>query len=289
MPTTTKSARGGFTLIELLIALVLLGIVGGVLARLMVNMQRGTRAQSQRVTLQGNLRAGMALIPSELRELSPPDLVTTLADRIEYRAMRTVSAACRITGTHVTLRDGLTFGYRPIVAGGRDRLFLFIDGDQVTGNDDIWRELQIRASAAGTCPDGAPATVLEVMLTDGTQPVVTAAGLVDSVFTEAPVRSFEQMEMRFYESDGRWWLGAHSVSGGDAIEPVLGPLRADDGLVFTYLDRLGNVTGTPADVRTLMVTLRGQTDGQIAVGQSQLSIGEDSLTTRIRLRNAPSF
>ena len=76
MPTASRSTRGGFTLVELMISLVLLGIVGAVMASMLVNMQRGSRAQSQRVTLQSNLRAGMALLPAELRELSPPDLVT---------------------------------------------------------------------------------------------------------------------------------------------------------------------------------------------------------------------
>ncbi len=288
MPIASRSTRGGFTLVELMISLVLLGIVGGVMARMMMNMQRGSRAQSQRVTLQSNMRAGMALLPGELRELSPADLVVTQADEIEYRAMRSTGVACAVSGTQIRLRNSLTFQYRPIVAGGRDRLYLFIDGDQVTASDDAWRELLITATTAGTCPDGAAATVLTVTKTDGTQPVVTAAGLADSVFVEAPVRSFEHMEMRLYETGGRWWLGAASVSGAEQIEPVLGPL-APDGLVFTYRDRAGNVTANVANMRTIDIALRGQTGGSIATGMEALGIGEDSITTRIRLRNAPSF
>ena len=286
MTTASRNPRGGFTLVELMIALVLLGIVGGVMARMMMNMQRGSRAQSQRVTLQGNLRAGMALLPAELRELSPADLVVTLADEIEYRAMRTTGVACAVTGTQVTLRDELTFGYRPIVAGGRDRLYLFVDGDQITGLDDTWLELLVTATAAGTCPDGDAATVLTVTRTDNT--AIPGATLA-TIFVEVPVRSFEHMEMRLYEADGRWWLGARSVSGGENTpQPVLGPLTAD-GLVFTYRDRAGAQTATVANMRTLDIALRGQTDGFIAVGMEALAIGEDSLTTRIRLRNAPSF
>ena len=286
MPTASRRTRGGYTLIELLIALVLLGIVGAVMTRMMVNMQRGSRAQSQRVTLQGNLRAGMALLPAELRELSPADLVTTLADQVVYRAMRTTGVACAVSGNQVRLRNRLTFGYRPIVAGGRDRLYLFVDGDQVTGSDDTWLELLITATAAGTCANGDAATNLTVTRTDGS--AIPAATLA-TIFVDAPVRSFETMEMRLYESNSRWWLGARSVSGGAANpDPVLGPLTPD-GLVFTYRDRAGNVTGTIANMRTLDIALKGQTDGSIATGLEALSIGEDSLTTRIRLRNAPSF
>jgi prepilin-type N-terminal cleavage/methylation domain-containing protein len=291
MPTASRNARGGFTLIELMISLVLLGIVGGVLASMLVNMQRGSRAQSQRVTLQGNLRAGMAQLPAELRELSPADLVTTLADQVVYRAMRSTGVACAVSANQVRLRNRLTFGYRPIEAGGRDRLYLFVDGDQVTGADDTWLELLITGTANGTCANGDAATLLTVTRTDGTP--IPAASLPDgaspTIFPDAPVRSFETMEMRLYESSGRWWLGARSVSGGAASpEPVLGPLTAD-GLVFTYLDRAGAQTATIANMRMLDIALKGQTDGTIATGLEALSIGEDSLTTRIRLRNAPSF
>jgi hypothetical protein len=260
--------------------------VGGVLASMLVNMQRGSRAQSQRVTLQSNLRAGMALLPAELRELSPADLVTTLADQVVYRAMRTTGVACAVSANQVRLRNRLTFGYRPIEAGGRDRLYLFVDGDQITGVDDSWLELLITATANGTCANGDAATTLTVTRTDGT--AIPAATLA-TIFADAPVRSFETMEMRLYESNGRWWLGARSVSGGAATpEPVLGPLTAD-GLVFTYRDRAGTQTATIASMRTLDIALKGQTDGTIATGLEALSIGEDSLTTRIRLRNAPSF
>ena len=286
MRTASRSPRGGFTLVELMISLVLLGIVGGVLASMLVNMQRGSRAQSQRVTLQSNLRAGMALLPAELRELSPADLVTTLADQVVYRAMRTTGVACAVSANQVRLRNRLTFGYRPIEAGGRDRLYLFVDGDQISGVDDSWLELLITATANGTCANGDAATTLTVTRTDGT--AIPAATLA-TIFADAPVRSFETMEMRLYESNGRWWLGARSVSGGAATpEPVLGPLTAD-GLVFTYRDRAGTQTATIASMRTLDIALKGQTDGTIATGLEALSIGEDSLTTRIRLRNAPSF
>ena len=286
MRTASRSPRGGFTLVELMISLVLLGIVGGVLASMLVNMQRGSRAQSQRVTLQSNLRAGMALLPAELRELSPADLVTTLADQVVYRAMRTTGVACAVSANQVRLRNRLTFGYRPIEAGGRDRLYLFVDGDQISGVDDSWLELLITATGNGTCANGDAATTLTVTRTDGT--TIPAATLA-TIFADAPVRSFETMEMRLYESNGRWWLGARSVSGGAATpEPVLGPLTAD-GLVFTYRDRAGTQTATIASMRTLDIALKGQTDGTIATGLEALSIGEDSLTTRIRLRNAPSF
>ena len=202
--------------------------------------------------------------------------------------MRTTGMACGVTGTQVFLRNSLTYGYRDIVAGGRDRLFLFLDGDQTTGADDSWRELKVTGNVAGVCPDGTAARILTVTKTDDTQPVVTPAGLVDSVFTDTPVRSFERMEMRLYETGGRWWLGARSVSGGGVLEPVLGPLTAD-GLLFTYRDRNGNATGTIADMRMIEITLRGQTDSRIWNGNNTMAIDEDALTTRIRLRNAPSF
>ena len=60
----------GFTLIELLISLVVLSIVTGSLFMLITTSQRVSRAQSERVTLQSNIRAGAIVLPSELRQIN---------------------------------------------------------------------------------------------------------------------------------------------------------------------------------------------------------------------------
>jgi len=286
-PHRSWRRRAGFTLIELLVAMVLMGIIGAVTMRLMVKMQRGSRAQSQRVSLQSNMRAGASLLPSELREISAGDVLIADADRIRYRAMRSTGVACAITTNTVRLRNSLTFGYRPVEAV-RDGLFLFVDGDMMKATDDVWVRLLVTGVTPSTCPDGAAATQLTV-LDATTGAALDAAAVVAKVKIEAPVRAYEVMEFRLYEADGRFWLGGQSMSTvGSQIEPVLGPLTAD-GLVLSYLDRTGAATAVLANIRTIVVDLNGETEAPISSGSSYNSIVEDSLNARIRLRNAPAF
>lgn len=270
--------RRGFTLTEMLIVIVLMGIVGAVLTRNMLSMQRAANDQAQRVNLQGNLRAGAAFVPTELRELNidaaSNDLLVLEASRVEYMAMRATGIACvAVDGAAtITLRDRLTFGYRGIQVG-RDGLFIFVDGDPNTAGDDTWATRAITASAAGTCPDGEAATVLTL---DSGLPAGMTAG--------TPVRAYERMELSLYASGGRNWLGARSVSAGEAVQPVLGPLAAN-GLTFTYRTAAGAVTATAAQVRVIEVALRGETQGAVSRGYGSPDVAEDNVAARIRLRN----
>lgn len=270
-------SRQGFTLIELLVAMVLIGIVGAAITRTLLNMERGSRAQSQRVALQGNLRAGAALIPSELRELSASDILIAQENLIQYRAMRGTSMACAATLGTVTLRDRYTFMYRDIDAG-RDNLFLFLENDPALMTDDSWIELDVSGAVGGVCPNGDPATIVSIAADmDATELAAFLAG--------APVRVFEQMELALYAADGRAWLGARSVAVEANLQPVLGPLATTDGLVFTYLDAANAPTTTIASMRAIQIDLLAESEGAISTGYDELQVVDDGLTARIQLRN----
>ena len=276
------TSRKGFTLIELMIALVLLVIVGGGIFKLLTTQQRATRQQAQLSMMQSNLRSGTLLVPSELREIgidaSGSDILAMGPDSITYRAMRSMSVACQVTATEIRLRNLLTWGYRPPVAG-RDQILLFVEGDPGSSMDDTWVSTAIAAPAASTCPDGQPAMAYTVTIPGG-------AATVAKVSLGAAVRTFETMQFKLYTSGGRSWLGARSVSGGETIQPVLGPLTAT-GLRLEYRNAAGNVTTDSSLVRTIDVTIEGQTDGAVSGGSGALAMKQDSLTARIRLRNAP--
>jgi hypothetical protein len=98
-----------------------------------------------------------------------------------------------------------------------------------------------------------------------------------------PVRIYETMELRLYQSDAHWWLGARSVGTGEVIQPFVGPLAGTDGLRLEYLDRFGAPTSTPGAVRSVVIKVRGTTEHSLTRADGQLL--EEQLTSQVTLRN----
>jgi hypothetical protein len=99
---------------------------------------------------------------------------------------------------------------------------------------------------------------------------------------------FDVMEVRTVADDGRSWLGMRSVTQGEALQPVAGPLSDSTattrGLLFRYLDRNGLQTAVLKDIRTVEITLRGVTD-QPTRASGTYAPDSLSLTSRIAMRN----
>ena len=83
--------RRGFTLVEMLVAMVVVGLVGAALIRLLSNQQRLSVTQVEQAMLQSNVRVGTQVLASELQEMGSDvdsvDLVTANASSVTYRAM----------------------------------------------------------------------------------------------------------------------------------------------------------------------------------------------------------
>lgn len=281
----------GFTLVELLLALVLMGIVTASIFTLLTTTQRVARAQSERASLQSNVRTGAIVVPSELRQLNvvsggtlaQNDIINMLPDRITYRAMRGMGFLCQAvpnTYNEVRVWASSWTGYRD-PAAIRDGAYVFIENNPNKSSDDVWLPIAITGVTAGNvCPTGKPGFKLTV---SPVEPGLAAALL------ETPVRTYEVMELNLYDAPGGdTWLGAHSVSALEVNpQPMLGPLRKGDGLVLQYFDAAGNPTGSKDQVRSIGVTVRGLSDQAITTGTgSRPKVVGDSLVTRVVLRNA---
>lgn len=280
--------RRGFTLIELLVAMSMSSIVLVAAYMLLRNNQRFYRSQSQIVDVQQNMRAAAVILPNELRELSAAggDIEEMDATAISIRAPRNVGFTCRAsdpTNGYVYLSNALLFGYRSIDPE-RDYAYVFRDGDPDMAGDDQWLNARISATTSSTCADGSAATRLT--LTN-----VTPGGLarLDSVTVGSPVRTYERVRYRLYESGGQSWLGVSSYVSGEwtAVSPVAGPLRPSNGVTFAYYDSTGAVTGTAANVRRILVTIRGRSSQiiQSAGRAARNTYYEDSVSTQVFLRN----
>ena len=279
--------RRGFTLAEIVIAMTLMLIVSGAAFKLLVSTQRVSRSQAERAGLQSNVRMGSLVVLNDLRELNTVvagaadknDILTIAADDITYRAMRGVGFICQApTATQIRVARSSFSGYRDPQAG-RDGLYVFIDGDPDSETDDTWLSVAIAdVSTATACP-GA--------LGDGiTLTTPNTAGLV-GIPVGTPLRIYEVMELKLHVADGKSWLGARSISAGEVIQPVLGPLVDGNGFQLEYLDAVGAATADRTAIKSIRITIRGISDGAINPGvEGNPTHVQDSLVTQVALRNS---
>jgi prepilin-type N-terminal cleavage/methylation domain-containing protein len=286
----------GFTLVELLIVLLLMTIVTGGIYRLLNGTQRLTRAQTERIDLQSNVRTASIVIPSELREINTvtgaatstrTDILAGDATSITYRAMRAFGLLCGgSTQTSLRIINSSLVGLRTAIATPRDSIYVFNEGASSDfASDDSWESGRITAVGAGTCSTGEAATILTI------NPALTTAA--SALVAGTPVRTFEVMKLGLYVSGGQSWLGMQNVSAGSNMEPLLGPLQANSGVQFTYLDAAGTGTTAPnatqlAATKSIVVTINGVTSQVVSTGGGNANQGYlyDQLTSQISLRNA---
>jgi prepilin-type N-terminal cleavage/methylation domain-containing protein len=304
------TTRRGFTMIELMMGLVLTLLVGGVTFKLLANNQRVSRGQNARVGLQDNVRAGALIVANELREvgydsvpagagmaaiavapstdlLIPTGAATLQPGKIQYRAMRGFGVTCATpTSAQIKLRRTMYYGSRNPVAN--DSVTMYVEKATNTLADDAWVRAKINSVAAGNCTDGNAAIVLNLLWPNPPGVGGTAAA---NMLEGGPVRVFDVMEMKYYASNGKMWLGMKSLTAGGNTEPVVGPLSDSTtgprGLTFQYLNNAGaDASATPNNVRTVLVTLRGITDERVrGSGAKAGKIDTLSVQTRVALRN----
>jgi prepilin-type N-terminal cleavage/methylation domain-containing protein len=288
--------RGGFTLVELLISIVLLGLVGLAMTKVLTSMMRVTTAQLQVAGAQGTSRTGVLAIPQEFREIGfdtlpgagalDTDLEAIAAHRITFRAMRGAGVVCDANPGYSEFRI-----LKPIL-GMRgpettDSFRLFVEGDVNRGIDDQWVSLAVTAiDQNSTCTGGLPA----IRLTGSSPFALTAVNF----FLGAPLRWYERIEYRPVAdpTTGRYYLGARSLSLGQATPlPMIGPLSDSTGFALTYFD--GN--GTALDptlaprtaVRSIGINLTGSTLAPNSLsGSVNRSRASAPVFTRVALRNS---
>jgi prepilin-type N-terminal cleavage/methylation domain-containing protein len=278
--------RSGFTLIELMLSMAMMLMVGGAVYQLLVTTQRLARTQAEQLSLQSSVRNGALVIANELRELSTAegegrdqnDILSIAASGMVYRAMRGTGVVCQPpTATQIRIgRNGFS-GYRD-PQPGRDSAYVFLGGSAETYEDDAWLPVAITSVSSVTpCPgSGGPGFTL----------TIPANSLLVGIPAGTPVRVYEIMEVKLYRSEERSWLGARSVSSGEAIQPVLGPLTDGDGLRLEYFAAAGVPTNDVTAIKSIGVTIRGITENRLSSGGLQGRHAEEELTTQVALRNA---
>ncbi len=304
-PRALAPSRHGFTLIEVLIGLVLMAIVSAILFQLVIGSQRISQAQTERGAVQANARAGVLIVPNELRELgysrqpsgsTSSDLREIGSNFVLARVMRGVGTTCgphpTNPSTRILIRNGpagdgrIWRGLRAPQVG--DSIIIFIENETSTADDDRWKHALVDVVSAGTCVDGSAALqlTLDEAITTGTQPVGNSSDLRPG----APVYWYERLRYETYVDQGHTWLGLTVNSG--TREPILGPLEDVSGLRFRYYRQNGTeVTdmNDRAEVRTIEVQVNGASSRLVRVGgtfNADLSTDSVRFFTRVALRNS---
>lgn len=280
--------RRGFTLVELLIGIIIFGIVGASIFGLLTRTQRLARTQADRAVMQGNIRAGLALITSELRDLNisatTSDITSLSGTAMTYRGMRSLGFICDKAAGYVRIARSTFNAYRDPIAT-RDAALLFVENDPDLSSDDSWMNRAISSVAIENCTSGAAG----IRLNFATSIPASSPDSLAMITVGSPVRTYEVMEVGALVSSGQTWLGARSVSAGETtLSPVLGPLAAG-GVAFVYRNAAGSTGASATTVRLIQITLTGITDNIVAAqaGTGAWTRATDQLITTIRVRNAP--
>jgi hypothetical protein len=267
--------------------------------RVLVNNQRVYQAQTQRLDLQQNIRAGVSILPAELREINATDgdILAMSPNSITVRAMRQLAILCNrpvlgVGNPALIIRQAPFFGMRDFAIAS-DSILVYYEGDQGSRNDDSWVRGRITAMANGVCTDGRPGRILtsalafgQVQYPNGTfQNQINQTGRIQE---GSPIRGFEVVTYQLYQAaDGEWYVGVQSALTG-GMQPLIGPVLAN-GLGFTYRDSVGAVTNVPTRVATIEIRLRAQTAQPVRTPTGQLARPVDSVATIVALRNNRRF
>ncbi|HEX7089570.1 MAG TPA: prepilin-type N-terminal cleavage/methylation domain-containing protein [Longimicrobiales bacterium] len=280
--SSVRRSTGGFTLVELLVVVVIGALILGATYQVLAVQERSYRQQSAVINTQQTMRDAVAVLESELREISPGggDLLMMTPDSLRFRAYRAAGFICSFdeAGQRIAVQEvpGVMPGGNTAFRAG-DSLLYFIEGLRQTGADDAWGSVLISTPPPdpnGSCGSwgGGAGTILNVP----GFPFSSGAVLVG-----APVRSFQVLTYGLYDVGGEPMLARHTATG--SLVPVIGPLApSGQGPVFRYFDANGNPTTNPGLVARIEIVVRGRTEGTGVPGQTHYS---DSLVTQLFLRN----
>ena len=325
IPAAASRARRGFTLVEVIIVLVIFGIVGGVITRVILRQQRFYQGVNQIMTNRSQLRQAISVLPVDLRSLSSigDDVLAVSDSGIEIQMHVASGIMCQrnggdeITLPPLTLANGQTltsFTQRPAFG---DVMYVYNDSSAVGNGDDRWQMFEVLDVLNSTTrclgpsfvnvalDAGKTRTVLRVSSTEPNDPV-TFGPISQYITVGAPVRIVRRARYAlFQDTDSKWYLGFaewdKATNSYNALAAVSGPYEpyvsgagAASGLGFRYYDNSGTEIASgaaQADRRRIAridLVARGRTEMNVRADGIQGGANRqysDSLRVTVMLRN----
>ncbi len=282
MPNVSeRSRRHGMTLVEILISLVLLGIVSGVIMRVVMRQQRFYQGVNQIITQRSQLRQATSVLPIDLRSLSSKgnDILVASDSSMEIMVDVGIGVVCEVIGgdqvallpeklksSDQTLTSWFGYG-EPDPTGNLDyTVYIYNDSSFAGNEDDRWQPFTLNKiyhdktrclTGFTTIADvGLDRYVLQLKSSEPPD-ALTAGPLSRYIGVGAPVRIVKQVRYKlFNDADGKWYLGYSEYDRSAVsylnLSPVSGPYDPYDpvsgtGIGFRYYDVDGNEIASGAD------------------------------------------
>ena len=297
--TSQRAARAGVTLAELLVVLVILGLVGSVIMRVVLRQQRFYASATELTSTRADLRDLATALPTDLRGISSAggDIYAMSDSSIDFRLPMGISTVCQLGAGFVVVppatlasRSGVT-AWTAAPASG-DSVLIYDEGASSAISDDAWRPYKITAApVAASCPTSTKFT---------TTAAEAAAGIKLTLSAVLPATSPQGSAMMFFRrahyglfvtSAGTTMLGYFDCPAGvcGATTPMAGPFlpyaASGSGVQFSYFDSTGTATTTTTNVARIDVVVRAQTAAPVALAGGARSYVRDSLAFTVSLRN----
>jgi prepilin-type N-terminal cleavage/methylation domain-containing protein len=284
----------GFTLVELMVALVVGGVLAGVIFQLLGGQVRFVEMQSAREEVQQNARAAVELIGSELRTVPPGDgLEMAHGDSATLRVPRVWGVVCGSASGSLTVAVPRLVG---VGYGVNAATHVAVDVRGGGASADWSNAVRVTAvgAAGAPCGDALGATAESRTLTLTGTPTSPTTNRTPS--PGDVVYLFDRVTYRVGTSttaEGTW---VQRRIGGGANQPMAGPIVGSEsagssGLRFHYF---ANASATPLSAplsaaqrqsvnRVSMIVRTRSRAG--APGAEQVQ--EDTVVISLRNRTAP--
>lgn len=293
-----RASRAGVSLAELLVVLVILGLVGSVIMRVVLRQQRFYASAAEITSTRADLRDLATALPSDLRAISSVggDIYAMSDSSIDFRLTTGISTVCQLGAGFVVVppatlasRSGVTSWLSAPVSG--DSVMIYDEGATTSISDDVWRAYKITAApVAASCPTSTFFTSTSAEAAAGIKLTLSAALPATSPQGSA-MMFFRHAHYGLYLAGGRTMLGYYDcpASTCGSMTPMGGPFlpyaASGSGVQFTYYDSTNTVTATKTNVARIDVTVRAQTAAPVALAGGTRSYLRDSLAFTVSLRN----
>ncbi|HKG93985.1 MAG TPA: prepilin-type N-terminal cleavage/methylation domain-containing protein [Gemmatimonadaceae bacterium] len=315
MPRSVTRTRRGFSLAELLIVVVVMGVVGGTIIKMIQRQQQFYRGTSDIVDARTQVRHATTVLATDLRSVSAAGTPSSPSGDITFASDTAMTLVVNTGSSIVCEKDGANnrvfyvpprnlakhqlTGWLSNPEVG-DSVFIYDEGTSRGAEDDTWRGYQIAGMGTSTTKCvGAPYTdpTLDPPASKPRVEVTLASPLSTTTLRGAGVRFGRHVRYSLYQSanDRKWYLGYSEKRNGvwQATQPVSGPYlpysaTGGSGLSFRYYDSTGVQianSAQPAGISRIDVRTRAVGQDSTTVSNGKRGIYVDSLTTRVSVRN----